>query len=329
LPFDLWLEEIRAFLAELGVSRRALMEIARYPGANDYIYAKEVLSLAAGEAALVAPDPNATVSDPWTYWGLAQDGNSLLDVRAGITRNGNWLSLLRQVSVLMQLSRLSYRELLDILQTSLGETSRPDITPAEECELSKLQMPGLTPTQLDWIHRFTRLWRRAGCTIRELDRAIHLFPNRIDQEAIRGLAVTQRLSERLHLPFLHITGILGYLETQSWTQNTKEGSPTEPSLYHRLFQQNALRGSASFKYFASASLGTGQSLTAHAEFIASALGISPADVTLLVNAGAALHLTDDLTIESLTILFGATQFGRSLGLSVDAFLRWQVVLAGC
>ena len=54
---------------------------------------------------------------------------------------------------------------------------------------------------LDRIHRFLRLQRRLGWTMRELDRALAvLSPGAIDGNAIQAVAGVRRLSTALNLP---------------------------------------------------------------------------------------------------------------------------------
>lgn len=331
LPFDLPLEEARAYLAELGIARRALIEMMTLPAEENDALAAEILGLSEREWNLIAP-PGGTTPSLAAQWGVHPQNNLFYDEHLGSYRSGAMLALLCWVSVVMQQSRLSYRELLEVLQT-VSPSIRPRIKPENECEPSKLQfMGGSLESALFWIHRFVRLWRRIGWTKRGLDRALAVFQRRIESPAtLRGLALMQLLCEQLGASPLVVAGILGKLETQTWTPYEPEGATAEPSLYHKLFQQNALRASQSFPLFKLKPNGTlsatnSDTLSGHAEFIATALGITTADVFALSNGPGKVVAADTLTFENVELLYAVTTFARLLGLSITDYLRWQRLL---
>ena len=82
LPFDLWLEETRAFLDAVGVSRSDLIDMAR-PQSRllEEASALELLGLSKSEAELI-PSVSAS-TEPWIYWGLAEENNTVKDHTAG------------------------------------------------------------------------------------------------------------------------------------------------------------------------------------------------------------------------------------------------------
>src|SRR5262249_42147322 len=210
LPLDLWIEEIRAFLTALGVSRRRLIEIACPPtGLGSDMYVAEVLDLSAEERRQISQDAG---TQPWISWGLTEQNNRVTDTIAGMERGDGWLDVLKNVSMVMQQSRLTYRDVLDVLQTSMGGLAKPIIQPPEECHPSKLTFTNINRDQLDWIRRFTRLRRRLGWSARELDRALAVFNNSID---LLGLSLMQRLVERLHVQPLSLSAVLGRIETRN------------------------------------------------------------------------------------------------------------------
>ena len=332
LPCSLPLEETRAYLAELGIARRALIEMMTAADEENDALAAEILGLSEREWNLIAPAASDTPS-PAAQWGVDPRTNWLYDERLGSYRTGAMQEVLRWVSVVMQQSRLSYRELLDVLQTAPANI-RPGIAPENECEPCNLYFEGGSlENTLVWIHRFVRLWRRIGWTIRGIDRALDVFNRRIEDPAtLRGLALMRLLSERLEAPTLVVAGMLGALETQTWTPNEPEGAVAEPSLYHRLFQQNALRASRSFPLFKlkserELSAASADTLSGHAEFIAAALGVSTADALALSNVQNKVVAADELRFENVQLLYGAAAFARLLGLSTTDFLRWQCLLA--
>src|SRR5262249_38708719 len=107
----------------------------------------------------------------------------------------------------------------------------------------------------------------------------------------------------------------------------------------------ALRSSPSYPYFklsatrtlatipATAATEDSKYIAGHADFLAAALATTPTDVTAL--ALSILPRDPDnpepenhrrLTFENIELLYGATAFARSLGLSPSEFLRWQRLL---
>ena len=337
LPFDLPLEETRALLDKLGVSRRTLLEMARPEGSMTDRRANEILGLSSAEAAIIVQPAGAGATPIWQLWGVSQANNELWDERAGLERTGTWSQVLSSVSVVMQQARLTYRELLDVLQTLIMKDARPTITPADECQPSKLTLTAADlEASLRLVHRFVRLWRRTGWTARELDRALVVFNRTLDADGLRGVALVKLLNERLHVPIVRLAAMLGSLEIASWTKNTSEGAPVEPSLYDQLFRQTALRDSPSFARFALDDAGrlkaptldpngvpdTDDTIVAHAAFIASAIGVSPQDVVALSKAD------DVISFATLSSLLGAATLARALKLTIRDYLRWVTLLGG-
>lgn len=71
LPFDLWLEEMRAFLEALGIPRASLIDLARPQSRfSEEAAALELLGVSKSEADLITSATTSTT--PWTYWGLAE-----------------------------------------------------------------------------------------------------------------------------------------------------------------------------------------------------------------------------------------------------------------
>ena len=337
LPFDLPLEETRALLAKLGVSRRMLLEMALPDAPMTDRRAAEILGLSSREASIIAPQAGVATDQIWQIWGVGEVTNRIWDEHAGFERTGSWSQVLSHVSIVIQQARLSYRELLDVLQTLFMAAARPTIAPADECEPSKLTLTAADlGASLRLIHRFVRLWRRTGWTMRELDRALVVFDRTLDAAALRGVALLQELHERLRIPIVNLAAMLGSLEIASWKKNTGDGSPVEPSLYDQLFRQSALRGSPGFARFALDGAGKlsaptldangdpapDDTVVAHAAFIASAVGLSPQDVVSLSQP------KDAISFATLSSLLGTATFARALKLTIKDYLRWVAVLGG-
>ena len=168
LPFDLPLEETRAFLEKLGASRRRLVEMLLPDGQMTDRRAAEILGLSSAEWSIIAPPPGGGGARPiWQIWGVGEVTNNIWDEHAGVERTGSWSQVLSSVSMIMQQARLSHRELLDVVQTLFMAAARPTITPEDECEPSKLTMTAANfGVSMGLIHRFVRVWRKTGWTVR-------------------------------------------------------------------------------------------------------------------------------------------------------------------
>lgn len=323
LPLDLPLEEIRAYLKELGVPRRKLFELVRPSDLEKPAGVAEILGLSAKDYELLLTDSR------WEAWGLTEKNNHIVDTYAEDMRHGTWLSVLQYVSMILQQAQLTYRELLELLQTGLDGSPPPITVPELESRPSKLTLTGLRAEHLDAIHRFVRLQRRSGWSIRELDRARRVFGPVLTEKTLLGLAFFRRLQERLQLTALETAGILGALETQPWIEYIEDNGSSAPSLYSLLFQNTALRSSEkSYADFTLNGDGTklvaavGTVLTQHVDFIAAALGSSATEITLIIGKSTASPLKDELTLENIIALYSVVRFCRAVNLSAEEYVRW-------
>ena len=185
LPLDLPLEEVRLFLERARSSRRTLIELTQPVNdslSNNDVFAREVLGLGRSEANLIVTQK----TDPAVFgcWGVAPGQRRIWD--AGSARfldRTTTLSLLQNVSILLQQSRLSFSELQTVLATRFvqGNAAPLLITPENSCKPSEMTVATLTSGHLDRIHRFVRLQRRLGWSEEDLDTAILLTTWRASQ----------------------------------------------------------------------------------------------------------------------------------------------------
>ena len=129
------------------------------------------------------------------------------------------------------------------------------------------------------MHRFIRLRRKLGWTIREVDQALSaLRADNITARFLRRLSLVKQLRAALNLP---LDSLLSF-----WSDiDTDDDDP----LYHRLFLNRAVLNPADGAFTLDPSdptriIGDGQSdltLTAHASSILAALRISAADLDLI------------------------------------------------
>ncbi len=326
LPFHLPLAELRAFLNRAGTSRLQLMDLCKpSERLRDDAIAREVLGLSEEEARLITEPP-----DRAKIWGLRLDGNNRATIRdASVDEEvtDEPLRLLSRVSILMQQARLSYAELLDVLETryvSPADAQAVTIEPLDECQPSKMRLINPTAEHLDRIHGFVRLWRKLGWQVHEVDialAAVRPLAANAD-EVLRCLSHLKRLRERLGLPIDVLASWWGRLGTHIYHAHTKEGQPEIVPLYDRVFfnplvQQPPdpdLRLNADRTQLVPSA--AGKKISEKAPLIAAALGIRQDDLAQLVAPG---RVPDELTFENLSRLFRIAKLSAALNLSVREF----------
>ena len=342
LPFDLWLEETRGFLEALGIPRVKLIDIARPQSRLEEVAATlELLGLSKSEADIF----DKASENPWRYWGLEIDINTVQDHTAGKSWQGKWLEILTHLSMVLQQSGLSYREYLNLLQTNfIGQRTRrdeevkPTLAPLDkdhldECKTSNLILTGIAAsglnTHLQRAHVFTRLWRKLGWTMRDLDLALTAFGGNLTQQTLQDLALMKRLQGASGLPIAVLVACIDMLNTEPWTEYRRDGSPIERSLYDIVFQRESLRSPvklpsvtgtpvAEFEDFASEKLSSSTlTASAGADFIAAALGVKANDVTRWITGTPNLGIANELRLGTLSRLYAAASVCRSLGVSAN------------
>jgi len=361
LPLDLWSEETRAFLAHLGLQRQQIME-AFLPGERrailtNFALACEYLGLTSQEAAIIT---GATVGQRdaaspglWNLWGFDTANSSIPDPANSSRRiaGDNWLTLLGgRVDVFLQQSGLTYREMLDLLDTNYinpvagGRRAiqifSTDAKNPDTCETNKLKLEGFDLSAAGKIVRFVRLWRKLGWTMRDLDRAVTAFsPSELDQRFIIQLSHVERLHRELGLPIIVLLSWWGPIDTALYTDHSTSAPQRVPSLYAQLFRNRAVMNSLDPDFPEdTTNLDSEKKLSLHATTITAALGISATDFGLLLNDENIIPTVpdpadpepivenkrrirdDSLTLINLSKLLRHTTLARSLKLFVQDYL---------
>jgi Tc toxin complex TcA C-terminal TcB-binding domain/Neuraminidase-like domain len=317
LPFDLPLQELRAFLDVLGTSRSVLIDIA-HPQERLILPAAvhELLGLSKTEADLIVDAP--TSMEPWKFWGLKEGDNKVKDVIAGLDRSGPWPTILERLSLLLQQSGLNYREYLNYLQTQFAGSPVPRRVPPNECKTSVIELKGLSPTEfanhLSRLHSFTRLQRRTGWNCRELDLLIAAFGRQLTADTLQDLALVKRLQQQTDMSVVILAACIDQIDTQAWQENTREGEPVEPSPYDSIFQRPTLRHFAEFAEFASDRVDNTLTLTGYLDFLAAALGVKSADITLWMSGSPNLGITNTRNRDNVSRLFAAASLCHACGI---------------
>ena len=305
VPFDLAREEAAVFLTHLGVSRRELMEALGPmpqpfdPNASVVVnVAVERLGLSDTERRILVGEPLTHAHAPEDFWG------GPLDIQHA------------SVQDLLDRFGLTYAESDELVATwfinpggTLTITANPD-APFDICDTTKLQLSGLTADVLDRMHRFVRLWRKLGWTIREVDRAVHaLVP------APEPPVLTNELLVRLgHLHAVRSQLRISVVQTLALWKPIDTAEPR--SLYRGLFynpavfkpQDDVFRLSPDGQELDR----TDALLTDHAAAIQAAFRLNSADFSLL------LAKTDGmLNLGNLSLLYRHATLARQLNLTVQ------------
>ncbi len=346
LPFDLWTEEGRRYLRQMGIARDKLMRImpAR-AGVGPLDIATDALEMTATERALIqqADTQVAAVARNW-----------------GVTANSSAINRqLGQVETLLDQAHIDYDTLLRLLNSryvtaggavSVSFQGTPCsldgaiLVDAGGAALQYLPLRVL----LDRLHRFLRLQRHLGCSEYELDTLIQLLGVTDFNAAsfIEHLADMQALRNALSLPLLELGAWWGDLDVYAFEDElpsqyesvfldqglfpgTHAGAG--PDLRNEVFALRADRADLEITVSADPSLSPWLAEepefavhTDYAAYIQSATRLGPDDLQLLVTDwlpkdAASGHVA--LNLANLSALYRMASMTRALGISVKDALR--------
>jgi hypothetical protein len=359
LPFDLNLEESRAYLQQLGVSRytltKSLSNLSKDPAAPVAV-AVEYLNFNSVDHKIII---DSSPSEPWELWGLQKNNNQIYDLEdhtIGLVIEfwpeffrGSDKTLPASIRVLLQRSQLSFDELTQILNTEFvnpskavriksikkGVTVDPDYV---TCDLSQLYLsfPLIRgrlfsfPTRLA---RFIRLWRQLGWKVYELDQVIMALGEEITdlpREEIIDLPrgeitdlLLRQIAQLQQLAKMWRLPILALLNLWAPINTYLEGD--ELSLYDSLFQNKTVLNpvDSAFKLDVSREEleQTNQKLTDHTQTLLAAFNITQDELQSLIN-----HLgIDELNLINLSALYRHVWLSAALKLSIDEFLALKAL----
>jgi peptidoglycan hydrolase-like protein with peptidoglycan-binding domain len=304
LPFNLFHAETRAFLSAAGVDRADLMRALAAGGTpSDDEIAGETLGLSAGERALIFAPSVAGQPQIWAVAGpAAADAMKKLDLftrRTGLEY--------RQVEQL--LAGRYVRGPADLFIRHLDRS----------CNLGAKEIVNLDDVVLDRMHRVLRLARRTGIAARDVDRLAagpRLGAGNLGSAALRSLARLVRLSADLGVEVGRLITWLDLIPTDGdpsehalLFQNPAATGPLDPRLTPAAIRQNEADEAAV--------PGSGEKLGAVAGDLATAFGVRPADLDLLLGRladTALLGPNPPLTFRALAAVHGRIGLARALSL---------------
>ncbi|KAG4440201.1 hypothetical protein IFR05_004346 [Cadophora sp. M221] len=344
LPFDLWSETARAYLAHVNVRRNEVMEtfseLGRAQALAEPAIAYEHLGLTDMEARIVrgATDVDGNRFLPWQMLGLLQEDLATSAIpdpsdRFKMIDEGVWSDIITsRVDIFLQQSRLSYREFLNCMEIGrvLGATAKMSIDAHEgadvdTCDLSLLRIQNMTPVCLVNLVRLIRLQRRLeGWRIFELARAFGLAPMPSDAAALEQVLVrisaAKRLTELLGLPVDDVLSFWRPLETTGFIDhNDDDDYQAGPrSQYDKIFRNETITSQQGQAFPKDAASLSGE-LADGAPTITASLNISVFEFNLLTKNRDVVS-GDELNLENLSRLLPHVTLLRALEISVKDHL---------
>lgn len=273
LPFDLALEEIRAYLNLFGKERHEIMDDF-VPGcsglegaASNFHWAAEYLGLSYNEAKLLigkletGSPAQAIISRPWLLFGLDKENGFTavpdpLDSSKTIT--GNWLAALTgRVDFLIQQMGISYVELLKLLDTDFinppgagGALTVAIVSEAapDTAELNKLKLSGAGQDTLFNLVRFSRLTRKLNLEPWELDILFKVLQIKlIEEKDLVDLAYALMLIRNNNFKVDEAATLWCYINNRTYRDYDDPSQPEKASLFKRMFDNRSVLGETTGK----------------------------------------------------------------------------------
>ncbi|OLE54053.1 MAG: hypothetical protein AUG51_10120 [Acidobacteria bacterium 13_1_20CM_3_53_8] len=319
MPFHQPLEVARLYLKHLGSSRYEMMKSFQRAGQpTDLEISSEHLRLSNFERDLIT---NATPTPLRVFYGYS------IAVQMSDKKLVQELSAVPQF---LQRTGLTYAEMIELLGTefiSAGTKMEPVEQGAEpHCDVQQMTIQPFNIEALKKIHRFIRLWRKLGWTMRDVDQAIRAFQaTDLTPDFLEQLSLVNQLQTELHLPVDQLLSL--------WTNIETEG---ENPLYDRLFQNKAVSRptDADFKSFElndartelkAAEAQTPATISENIPAILAALRVNSTDMDLI---RAATNLADQsapLNLANLSKLYRYAVLASALKLRIKEFLSLQTL----
>lgn len=271
LPFDLWTEEGRTYLGHLNLPRYRVMDHWFVGGnhlSDDHI-AAEVLRLSEIDREILTGTTSATNKELW-----------------GLMLPGNLVDLLDEPKKVLEQSGMEYETLVALLRTWFinpeGDINI-NFDAADACNLSKASLTNLTEDALMKMLRFTRLAMKLNWSIRDLDIALKgLGATEINDSTLLRLSHIVRLNTRMKVTSYQMGVLWGNLYTGHVMDADDERSP-----YEQLFLNKAIVNPVDEVFTLNSDLteldDTTRDIVDHDTTIKAGIGITDAELTLLVN----------------------------------------------
>ncbi len=222
LPYNLWSDEVRSYLAQIGVDRSDMLAVLRQ-GEDPFKIlevAVERLAIDVTEATVISLPADSDLKRQ-LVWQTEDPVANLKDLRLFLKRTG-----------------LSYEQASDIFNASFVNPRRRTILPTDLQDLESATL-NLKPEDndglLDRFHRFTRLWRRTGWSTLELDAVMqNLVTGDLDANSLTSIGIVAEIQYRYGTSAEELSCWFGNINTY--------GSASNPALYQRSFLDGTVNG---------------------------------------------------------------------------------------
>lgn len=299
--FNLWQEETRAFLNQLGVKRWELMRTFQ---AQALHIATEYFGISSQERPIITT-PRRSSTWQKKYWS-----DSITDPDIS-------------VSFFLNKSALTYVELLCLLNTRFINSSAPKLvitSPSDVVDPDHQSFNNLSNKKLDKINRFLRLLRKTDYTIWELDLLImgSAFGEQdIDGTFLINLYQFNTLERKLKLKTEELHGFYHDINTRVYYKTDDFSTPGK-SLFEKLFLSGTIEENLKANFSALLLSGdTGIDLKTVKEHVMASLSIDSDTFDLLID-----KTSQTLSRSSLSIMYRYVMLARALKIKMKDFLTF-------
>ena len=326
LPFDLFTEEVRAYLNRFNVQRSNLMTVFRGPNApnnpQDIDIAAEYMGIAQKEQPLIfQADPD----HQFLYWGKPWGDND----------NPTTIASMTEVDTFLNRTGLQYADLQRLLTLSFVNPGGAIVIQYQDasCDTSKQTLQTLDKFALDRIHRFLRLWRKLGWKMWEVDLVIqHPSLGNQNLDAPFALRLYPFLQIKNKLSTLSVEQLCAFFSTINTTPKfTVAYQKFDPSLYEMLFLNKRLTNPIDPAFAVSAVTAAVPAANlddpAHVAPILAATKLKQTDLTILAKltqpGGGPAYIDNKLSLTNLSFLYRHALLAKTLRIKIQ---DWQTLL---
>lgn len=316
LPFDLFTEEVRAYLSKMKVNRSLLMETFRGSSApnnpQDIDIQCEYMGISKVEQGLIF---NADPANQFVYWGTAN--------------NAAALAAMTKVDVFLDVTGLEFKDLQRFLSLAFvnpgGAIVIQDLD--SSCDPAQKRLQVLDANALDRFHRFLRLWKKLGWKMWEVDLVI---------QVLGGGVLDNNLPTRL-FPFLQIQNRYSRLSVEQLCafygnintvpKFTEVFKKPDPSLYENLFLNKRITNPLDPAFALSAIQPPTDVIANHVPPVLAATKVKQTDLAILqqlTNPGTGLSfINNQLSLPNLSFLYRHALLAKTLSIKIT---DWNTLL---
>jgi hypothetical protein len=340
LPFDLWIENARTYLTNLGMNwyqlRDTINGVKAFTALQNYQINDEYLKISDVERQIMTGQYLSKQS--WDFWGLRQNANTLpdpLDPTKIVT--GDWITVLSYVPMFLHRTGMIYRQLLVLLELNyINPGGAIHIIDAEEsglshCDTSKFTIQMFKQADLDHIHQFIRLWQKLNCDMWELDKLImnkQIGNGVLNDDTLLRISQVQQLKDNYSLSYVTIMAFWGDIDAQNYIDYTSDDEPTIYSLYAQLFRNKTVLDIKDIEAFFPEDPATlTGNLSAALIPVSSACTISMSDMNLIFDYLLIDLTTALLNLDNLSKIYRYSQLALTLGITVQQLITLEKLLS--